>query len=384
MKLASRLDHIAPFQVMAILAKARALEAAGRDIIHLEVGEPDFATPAPIVAAGQRALAEGHTFYTAAQGLTALRVALAQWYQQRHGVVVSPERIIITTGASSALQLALGLLVEPGSEMLLADPTYPCNRHFVSLFGGTPVALPVGPDTRYQPSAAQVATAWSERTAGLMLASPGNPTGTLLPSATLAELVDLCRARGGALIVDEIYQGLTYGVDAETALRYADDVFVINSFSKYFQMTGWRLGWLVVPEGMQEPAIRLAQNLFLCPPAPAQHAALAAFEPATLAILEQRRAEFARRRDFLLHTLPALGWQLPLVPEGAFYLYADVSAVTDDSFAYCQRALDEVGVAITPGNDFGVHGARRHVRVAYTTGVARLAEAVERLASLRA
>jgi len=383
MKLASRLDHIAPFQVMAILAKARALEAAGRDIIHLEVGEPDFATPAPIVAAGQRALAEGHTFYTAAEGQTALRVALAQWYRQRHGVELSPDRIIITTGASAALQLALGLLVEPGSEILLADPTYPCNRHFVSLFGGTPVAMPVGPETRYQPSAAQVAAAWSEHTAGLMLASPGNPTGTLLPTDTLAELVTLCREKGGALIVDEIYQGLTYGVDAETALRYADDAFVINSFSKYFQMTGWRLGWLVVPEGWQEPAIRLAQNLFLCPPAPAQQAALAAFEPETLAILEERRAEFARRRDFLLAALPALGWKLPLVPEGAFYLYADVSGITDDSFDYCQRALDEVGVAITPGNDFGEHGAKHHVRVAYTTGVAKLAEAVERLARLR-
>ncbi|EEG09138.1 aminotransferase class I and II [Pseudogulbenkiania ferrooxidans 2002] len=278
------------------------------------------------------------------------------------------------------MQIALALLVEEGSEVVMADPTYPCNRHFVSLLGGVPCAVEVGPESRYQLTAAQLDAAWSERTAAAMVASPANPTGTLLSATELAELAEVCRRRGGALIVDEIYHGLTYGVDAPSVLQVADEALVINSFSKYFQMTGWRLGWLVVPPQLVEPAIRLAQNLFLCPPAPAQRAALAAFQPETLALLEERRAEFGRRRDFLLEALPSLGWRIPVQPEGAFYVYADVSAVTDDSFGYCQRLLDEVHVAITPGADFGAYHAERHVRVAYTTGIDRLAEAVRRMA----
>lgn len=381
-KLSSRMDGVAPFQVMAILERARALQAEGRDVIHLEVGEPDFATPHAIVEAGRQALADGHTFYTAAQGLPQLREAIAGFYQQRYGVPVDARRIIVTPGASGALQIALSLLVNQDDQVLMADPTYPCNRHFVSLLGGEPVCLPVGPDTRYQLLAHGVDAAWGERTVAAMVASPANPTGTLLTAAELAALSASCKQHGGSLIVDEIYHGLTYGCDAATALAVDPDVFVINSFSKYFQMTGWRLGWLVVPDDYVEPALRLAQNLFLCPPAMAQYAALAAFQPDVIAELEQRRAEFGRRRDFLLQALPQLGWQLPVQPEGAFYLYADVSAVTDDSFAYCARLLEEVNVAITPGADFGQFGASRHVRVAYTTGIDRLAEAVARIASL--
>ncbi|WP_327078285.1 aminotransferase class I/II-fold pyridoxal phosphate-dependent enzyme [Pseudogulbenkiania subflava] len=248
------------------------------------------------------------------------------------------------------------------------------------MLGGVPRAVEVGPESRYQLTAAQLDAAWNERTAAAMVASPANPTGTLLSAPELAELAEVCRRRGGALIVDEIYHGLTYGVDAPSVLQVADDALVINSFSKYFQMTGWRLGWLVVPSQLVEPAIRLAQNLFLCPPAPAQRAALAAFQPETLALLEERRAEFGRRRDFLLEALPSLGWRIPVQPEGAFYVYADVSEVTDDSFTYCQRMLDDVHVAITPGADFGTYRAERHVRVAYTTGIDRLAEAVRRMA----
>ncbi|RMC99177.1 pyridoxal phosphate-dependent aminotransferase [Aquitalea palustris] len=382
MQLSTRLNDIAPFQVMAILERARALQAAGRDVIHLEVGEPDFATPTAIVEAGRQALSEGHTFYTAAQGLPALREAIAAFYLQRYGVAVDARRIIVTPGASGALQIALSLLVDQGDQVLMADPTYPCNRHFVSLLGGEPVCLAVGPDSRYQLLAGDVDAVWAERTVAAMVASPANPTGTLLTAAELAALSASCKRQGGSLIVDEIYHGLTYGCDAATALAVDADVFVINSFSKYFQMTGWRLGWLVVPEAYVEPALRLAQNLFLCPPAMAQHAALAAFQPQVIAELEQRRAEFGRRRDFLLQALPQLGWKLPVQPEGAFYLYADVSAVTDDSFAYCARLLEEVNVAITPGADFGRYRAAQHVRVAYTTGIERLAEAVARIGSL--
>ena len=383
MKLSKRLSAIAPFQVMAILEKARALQAAGNDVIHLEVGEPDFATPQAIVDAGRAALAAGHTYYTAAQGLAELRQAIAAFYQSRFGVTVAPERIIVTPGASGALQIALSLLVDEGDGVLMADPTYPCNRHFVSLLGGVPQAVPVGAATRYQLLADELDANWLPNTVAAMVATPANPTGTVLSRDEISALAERCRAHDGALIVDEIYQGLTYGADSFSALQLADDAFVINSFSKYFQMTGWRLGWLVVPQDYVEPAIRLAQNLFLCPPASAQHAALAAFQPAVLDVLESRRAEFGRRRDFLLQALPELGWRIDAVPDGAFYVYADVSAVTDDSFAYCQRMLDEVKVAITPGADFGSHRAGSYVRVAYTTGIERLAEAVARMKTVR-
>lgn len=382
-KLSKRLSAIAPFQVMAILEKARALQAAGHDVIHLEVGEPDFATPQAIVDAGRAALAAGHTYYTAAQGLAELRQAIAAFYQSRFGVTVAPERIIVTPGASGALQIALSLLVDEGDGVLMADPTYPCNRHFVSLLGGVPQTVPVGAATRYQLLADELDANWQPNTVAAMVATPANPTGTVLSRDEITALAERCRAHGGALIVDEIYQGLTYGADSFSALQLADDAFVINSFSKYFQMTGWRLGWLVVPPAYVEPAIRLAQNLFLCPPAAAQHAALAAFQPAVLDVLESRRAEFGRRRDFLLQVLPTLGWRIDAVPDGAFYVYADVSAVTSDSFAYCQRMLDEVKVAITPGADFGSNRAGSYVRVAYTTGIDRLAEAVARMKTVR-
>ncbi|MDC7696387.1 pyridoxal phosphate-dependent aminotransferase [Vogesella indigofera] len=383
MKLSKRLSAIAPFQVMAILEKARALQAAGHDVIHLEVGEPDFATPQAIVDAGRAALAAGHTYYTAAQGLAELRQAIAAFYQSRFGVTVAPERIIVTPGASGALQIALSLLVDEGDGVLMADPTYPCNRHFVSLLGGVPQTVPVGAATRYQLLADELDANWQPNTVAAMVATPANPTGTVLSRDEISALAERCREHDGALIVDEIYQGLTYGADSFSALQLADDAFVINSFSKYFQMTGWRLGWLVVPPAYVEPAIRLAQNLFLCPPAAAQHAALAAFQPAVLDVLESRRAEFGRRRDFLLQVLPTLGWRIDAVPDGAFYVYADVSAVTADSFAYCQRMLDEVKVAITPGADFGSNRAGSYVRVAYTTGIDRLAEAVARMKTVR-
>ncbi len=376
------MGDIAPFQVMAILERARQLQADGHDVIHLEVGEPDFPTPQAIVDAGRQALSDGHTFYTAAQGLPELRQAISGFYQQRYGVAVAPERVIVTPGASGALQIALSLLVDEGDEVVMADPTYPCNRHFVSLLGGRPVGVAVGSEQRFQLLASDVAQAWTPRSVAAMVASPANPTGTLLSAGELAALAQACRVRGGALIVDEIYHGLTYGCDAPTALSVAPDAIVINSFSKYFQMTGWRLGWLVVPPELVEPALRLAQNLFLCPPSLAQRAALAAFSPEVLDELETRRAEFGRRRDYLLQALPQLGWRLPAAPEGAFYVYADVSAVTDDSFAYCRRLLEEGHVAITPGADFGFNQPERYVRVAYTTGIDRLAEAVARIGKL--
>ncbi|HEX5804046.1 MAG TPA: pyridoxal phosphate-dependent aminotransferase [Azospira sp.] len=381
MRSASRLADIAPFHVMELLTRAKALEAAGRDIIHMEVGEPDFPTPAPIVEAAQRAIADGRVFYTPALGLPELRDAISRFYRERYAIDVPAARIAVTAGASGALTLALACLVEPGSEWLLTDPGYPCNRHFVRAFEGSPVGIPVDADSNFQPTPAHLDRHWTGRTAGALFASPANPTGTMLDADEIAALADAVRNRGGQLIVDEIYHGLTYEGDAPTALSAGDDLFIVQSFSKYFQMTGWRLGWLVIPERFVRDVEKLAQNLFISPSTPAQLAALAAFAPDTVAILEQRRAEFRRRRDFLAPALEALGFRLSARPQGAFYIYADCSALTDDSERFARDLLETAGVAVTPGLDFGNHAPRRHLRFAYTTDIARLDEAASRIGS---
>ncbi|MDK9701821.1 MAG: pyridoxal phosphate-dependent aminotransferase [Sulfuritalea sp.] len=380
MNIAARMAQIAPFHVMELMARAQALEAEGKSVIHMEVGEPDFATADPILAAAQRFLAGGHVHYTAALGLQQLREAISGWYHTRYGLDIPPARIMVTAGASGALLLALGVLVNPGDEWLLPDPGYPCNRHFVRLLEGKPVALPVEATSNYQPTADQLAGSWTARTRGLLVASPANPTGTLLDQDTLAALAGFVATRGGALLVDEIYHGLTYGVDAGSALAISDDVFVINSFSKYFGMTGWRLGWLVAPQRYVREIEKLAQNLYIAPSTIAQHAALAAFTPETTAILEARRHEFSLRRDMLLPGLCKLGFKIAAEPRGAFYVYADCSGFADDSFDFCQQLLTEAGVAATPGLDFGSNAPQRHVRFAYTIERTRIGEGLARMA----
>lgn len=379
-KIARRMADIQPFHVMEILKRAHQLEAAGRDIIHLEVGEPDFPTPPTIVEAARDFLAGGHVHYTPALGLTALREAIARFYHDRFGADIAPERIIVTPGASGALMLALAVTTDPGDEWLLPDPGYPSNRHLVRSFEGVARALPVDASTRFQPTPTQVASAWTARTRGLMVASPANPTGTLLSLDEIVALQQTVAARDGTLIVDEIYQGLNYGVDASTALSLLDDVFVVNSFSKYFGMTGWRLGWMVAPQAYVRQIEKLAQHFFISPSTPAQHAALAAFTPATLEILEERRHAFAARRNTLLPALRELGFRFATEPQGAFYLYADISELADDSETLARRLIEDAGVATTPGIDFGDNAPDRHLRIAYTTGEARLAEAAERIA----
>ena len=376
---ASRLADIAPFHVMELMAHARALAATGRDIIHMEVGEPDFPTPAPILAAAQAHVATGRVFYTPALGLPELRSAIAAFYATRYGITIPSSRIVVTAGASGALLLAMACLAEPGSEWLLTDPGYPCNRNFVRSFEGVPIGMLVHPENNFQPTLADFEEHWNERTAGALLASPANPTGTLLDDDVLAAIASFVRQQGGQLIVDEIYHGLSYERDASTALQFGDDIFVVQSFSKYFNMTGWRLGWLVIPERFSRDIEKLAQNLFISPSAPAQHAALAAFAPATISILEARRQEFRRRRDFLGPALTELGFRLPARAEGAFYLYANCSELTDDSERFGHDLLDATGVAATPGLDFGSNAPEKHLRFAYTTGVERLAEAAERI-----
>jgi len=376
---ARRLADIEPFHVVELLTRARQLEAEGRDIIHMEVGEPDFPTPEPIARAAVAAIQGGKTLYTQALGLPELRAAIADFYRERYGVAVSASRIAITNGASGALNLAFAALANPGDEWLLADPGYPCNRHILRTYEGVPRSIAVGPESNFQPTPAMLRAHWNERTAGLLVASPANPTGTLLTLAEIEALAAVCRDQQGHFLVDEIYHGLTYEIAAPTACAAGDDIWVINSFSKYFQMTGWRLGWMIIPEAYGRDVEKLAQNLVLCPSTPAQHAALAAFAPDTIAILEERRAEFRRRRDFLAPALEQIGFRVTARPEGAFYLYCDCSDLADDSFTLARDLLEKAGVAATPGLDFGSNAPEKHIRFAYTTGVPRLAEAVERL-----
>jgi aspartate/methionine/tyrosine aminotransferase len=384
LRLAARMAHIEPFEVMEIQTLAREVEAAGRDVIHLEIGEPDFTTPRPVVEAAQHALDSKPMFYTSALGMMALREAIARFYRERYRVDIPAQRIVVTAGSSAALLLAFGVLLDEGDEVLLADPSYPCNRHFARTLGGVPKLIPVGPESRYQLNADIARAHWTDRTRIAMVATPSNPTGTMVTIPEIEALAALVREKGGTLVVDEIYQGLTYGMDARTALEAGDDVFVINSFSKYFQMTGWRLGWLVAPAGYVREIEKLAQNLFISPSTLAQHAALECFSPETIEILEARRRELDARRKFLVPALQSIGFEVPVVPEGAFYVYADCSKLTTDSFAFAREVLTKAGVAITPGKDFGHHRPERHIRIAYTQPIARLEEAVARIRQLLA
>ena len=364
---------------MELLARARAMEAQGRSVVHMEIGEPDFPTPRPVCAAGIRALQRGELYYTPALGLPELREAIARYYATRYGVTVAPERIVVTSGSSGALLLALAVLAGHGDRVLLADPGYPANRHFVRMLDAEPVAVPVGTDSRYQLNAALLERHWDARTVAALIATPSNPTGTIVEMAVLAQMAWEVRRREGALLVDEIYHGLVYEGKVETALTLPGDVFVVNSFSKYFNMTGWRLGWLVAPEAYVPAIDRLSQNVYLSAPTPSQYAALAAFEPETLAILDARHEGFRARRDFLVPALRALGFDIPHMPEGAFYIYANCSRLTGDSHRFALDLLERAGVAITPGLDFGSHQANEHVRFAYTRPVDVLAEGVRRI-----
>jgi len=381
-RLAARVDDIEPFHVMEVQTAARALEAAGRDIVHMEIGEPDFPTQQPVLDAAQRAIAGGHLHYTSALGLPELRAAIARHYAQHYRVVVAPERVIVTAGSSAALLLVMALTVDRDDEILLADPGYPCNRHFVRVLEGKPVGITVGPDTRYQLTVDLLEQNWRAKTRGVLIASPSNPTGTTVPHDEMRRIAAIVARRSGTLIVDEIYLGLTYGEAPRSVLEFAHDAFVVSSFSKYFNMTGWRLGWIVAPERHLRNLEKLAQNLYISPAAPSQRAALACFEPATADIVERRRVAFESRRDLLVPALRTLGFGVPIMPSGGFFIYADCSRFSNDSERFCRQVLEGAGVAFTPGIDFGAHSARQHVRMAYTIDERRLSEGVSRLRAL--
>jgi len=382
-----RSDDISPFHVMDVLAQAKLLEAQGKDIIHMEVGEPDFDTPQPIIEAGIEALKTGKTHYTPALGLPELREAIAHWYQTQYQVTISPNRIVVTPGASGALLLIMGALLERDKKVLLADPGYPCNRNFARFVEGKAQSIAVDSSTNFQLTAQHINDHWDKDTDVALVASPSNPTGTILSRQALTDLSKAVKSKQGHLVVDEIYHGLTYdGIETPTVLSVDQDAFVINSFSKFFGMTGWRLGWLVVPEEYEPVMDRLAQNLFLAAPTMSQYAALTAFESQTLAILEQRRQIFEQRRNSLLPALQSIGLEVTASPQGAFYIYANCDRFLNEqlpnSMALSKYWLQQAGVAVTPGKDFGNHLSEQYIRFAYTTNEQRLLEAVERIKTL--
>ncbi|MBQ5940794.1 pyridoxal phosphate-dependent aminotransferase [Massilia sp. AB1] len=383
LQVAQRVHAIEPFRVMEMVKAAGELKRGGADVISMSVGEPDFTAPDIVASAAMEAIRGGVTQYTDSLGLRELREAISGHYAAVQGLDIDPRRIVVTAGASAGLLLACAALVAEGDEVLMPDPCYPCNRHFVSSFGGTPVLVPSPSEDRYQLSARHVAERWNARTRGVLVASPSNPTGTSMTPQQLRDMLAAVQARGGFAIVDEIYQGLSYDHKPLSALAVSDQVITVNSFSKYFNMTGWRLGWLVVPDELVPVFEKLAQNLFICAPTVAQHAALACFHPEALAIFEERRREFQRRRDFLVPSLRKLGFQVPVMPDGAFYVYADIHEVAHrdraDSAAFSMALLRDAHVAIVPGDDFGFAAPARHVRFSYATKYERIEEALARL-----
>ncbi len=389
MRIAQRAARIEPFYVMEVAkaasALARQVADTDRPVIFLNIGEPDFSAPPGVQQAATQCITGGQTQYTQALGTDALRQAISGWYATRFGLQVPARRIAVTAGASAALHLACMALIDRGDEILMPDPSYPCNRHFVSAAEGTAVLVPTGAQERFQLSAAKVQAAWSDRTRGVLLASPSNPTGTSIDPAELRRIHEVVSGRGGITMVDEIYLGLSHDeAYAQTALSISDDIVSINSFSKYFHMTGWRLGWLVVPEALVPVIERLAQNLFICASTISQQAALACFASESLALYEQRRAEFKARRDFFIPALEDLGLTVPVMPDGAFYAWADCSAACaklrlKDSLDFAHAALHQAHVAITPGRDFGSFETARFVRFSTANSMAELHAAIERL-----
>src|SRR2546423_2534882 len=386
--LARRTGTTRPFRVVDVMEAAWAAERAGRSIVHLEVGEPDFGAPAPVLEAATKAIADGRVRYTSSLGIPELRETISGYYADRFGVDVPARRVVVTTGASGALLLALAATVDRDDGVLLADPGYPCNRNLIRLCEGAPVGIPVGAGTDYQLTAELVAANWDDRTRGVLLASPSNPTGTLVAPAELAAIAAEAGGRGGVCFVDEIYGELVYDrapgtVLAAPGLSDSGAPFVVNSFSKTFGMTGWRLGWMVCPDWALPAVEALSQNAFISPPAPAQYGGVAAFTPEVWVTVEERRRAFAARRDVLVEGLRACGFGVPVMPQGAFYVYARSDGLDGDSMRLARRLLDEAGVAAVPGLDFGDHEPEAHLRFSYTTGLEQIEEGVRRLSAWR-
>jgi len=394
MRLASRAERIEPFYVMEVAKAAAELGAqvahTDAPMLYLNIGEPDFTAPPLVQDAAERAIRDGRTQYTSALGLPALRERVSDWYRSHFGLNIPAQRIVITAGASAALQLACLALIEQGDEILMPDPSYPCNRHFVSAADGRAVLLPTRAEQRFQLGADQVREHWGPQTRGVLLASPSNPTGTSIAPEEMRRIHAEVQSRGGITMVDEIYLGLSYDATfGHSALALDDQVISLNSFSKYFNMTGWRLGWMVVPEALVPAIERLAQNLYICPSTVAQQAALACFEPESLRVFEARRAEFQARRDAFIPALQAIGLSVPVMPDGAFYAWADCTQAcarlgVKDSWDFAFEVMRRAHVAITPGRDFGQADTARFVRFSTASSMQTLQTSVERLRQLLA
>lgn len=378
-RLADRTRQTVPFHAIELFKEASALQAQGSDIISLGIGEPDFTAPESVVRALRIAAEQGLSQYTAPAGLPELRERIAHYYEQQFGARVSPRRILVTAGASGALSLSCMALINPGDEILMPDPCYPANRNFITAAGGQARLIPCSAENRFQLSAADIHRHWGPHTRGVLIASPSNPTGTSVSPDELRALIQAVHERNGFVIMDEIYLGLHYEGGAKSALTLDDNIIVINSFSKYFHMTGWRLGWIIMPEYMIEATERMAASLAICAPALAQHAALACFEPEAMAVYEERRKAFQARRDYLLPALDKAGIKVPVKPDGAFYIYADISNFSADSSEFSHRLLHEAAVAVVPGLDFGPAHAKKMIRLSYSTHLERLHEAMARI-----
>jgi aspartate/methionine/tyrosine aminotransferase len=390
MQISNRAQRIEPFYVMEVAKAARLLGDkllnTERPMLYLNVGEPDFTAPPLVQEAAIRAVKAGNTQYTQASGMPELRERISHWYRQRFGVDVPASRIVLTAGASAALQLACLALINSGDEILMPDPSYPCNRQFVSAADGVPVMIPTTATERFQLSAAKVEAAWKHgKTRGVLLASPSNPTGTSIHPDEMRRIHHFVQQQGGITLIDEIYLGLSYDATyGQTALALDDQVISINSFSKYFNMTGWRLGWLVVPEALAPVIERIAQNLFICPSTVTQHAALACFEEASIAEYEKRRAEFKARRDYFIPALQELGFDVPVMPDGAFYAWADCSKICSklgikDSWDLAYEIMHKAHLAVTPGRDFGSYETAKFIRFSTANSQPQLKQAIDRL-----
>ena len=384
LKFSDRANAITPFYAMAFSEKASALEAKGHHVVRLNIGEPDFGAPGPVVQAMQDVMEKAELPYTSALGLPALREAIAGFYGQRHGVTVNPNNVVVTAGASAALLLVSAALVNHGDKVMLADPAYPCNRQFIRSFGGQLQSIPAGAEQRFQLTPQSVQANWESDTKGVMLASPSNPTGTSVPESDLAAICEFVKSRGGWRIVDEIYLNLSHHGHAQTVLAFDPDAIVINSFSKYFGMTGWRLGWCVVPDDMVPVMERLAQNLYICPSTPAQYAALACFTPETLNVCEGRRDILLHRRQRVLDGLKQAGLSVDVEPDGAFYVYINVTSTGLNAMTFCERLLEEQHVALTPGNDFGGATGDDYVRLSFAASETALDEGIKRIGTFLA
>ncbi len=362
---------------MQLLERAKALEAEGRKIIHMEIGEPDFPTPPLVIEAARRHLDDGDNFYTPSTGNPKLQQALSAWYKQEYHVEIAAERILITPGTSGAFSLIYAVLLDAGESVLLSDPGYPCQRNFIRLSGAEPINIPVGPATRYHLSDELIGRYWQPHSRAAVLINPSNPTGTLIDDQAMAALAGACREHGGYLISDEIYHGLTYGRRARCALEFDDNAIIVNGFSKRWAMTGWRIGWVIVPQSLIDACRRVMQNIFIAAPTLSQHVAMTALHANDA--VEQMRLAYDERRRYLLQALPELGFDIVVEPQGAFYIYANVARITSDARAFCWDLLEQAGVAITPGEDFGVFRANEHLRFSYATGLEDIRTGVQRI-----